>query len=158
MRKYIIGGIMGFLLAFSISAHAEVVNVIGKVVDGTLNVTVNGNKLDSQAITIEGTSYLPVRAIGDALGLKVGYDATTGVSLNSSPSTVMQDQIKALGDKARTIFEQRRNLYTASIVPYESDNGKTKDDAYYAAKKQYDDMSKQLNDINDQIQALTKQQ
>jgi hypothetical protein len=81
MRKYMIGALFGFILAFGISAHAEVVNMIGKVVDGTFNVKVGDKTLDTPAIVIEGTSYLPVRAFGDATGYDVGFDANLGITM-----------------------------------------------------------------------------
>lgn len=165
MKKYFIGGLIGFALAFTVTVHAEVVNMIGKVIDGELNVTVNGNKLDSQAITIEGTSYLPVRAIGTALGLKISYDPSSGVSLNQ-PSTAIEEQTTALGKKAKDLFEERRVLSDKGINSYEVPTGKDqngrdvykeKDDAYYAAKKKYDEISAELNDISKQIDDLVQQ-
>lgn len=81
MRKYIIGALIGFSLSFAISAHAAVENLIGRVVEGVFPVKVNGVQIEKQAIVIDGTSYLPVRAIGDALGLDVTFDADLGIGL-----------------------------------------------------------------------------
>jgi hypothetical protein len=81
MRKYVIGMIFGFALAFSLSAHAEVVSMINKVVEGTFPVTVEGKKLDTDAVVIEGSTYLPVRSFGEAIGYTVGFDTEMGVSL-----------------------------------------------------------------------------
>lgn len=82
MRKYIVGTVFGFILATAFSAHAEVVNMIGKVVDGAFPVKVNGAAVDQQAVVIDGTSYLPVRAMGDALGMDVKFDANLGIELS----------------------------------------------------------------------------
>ncbi|OXM83961.1 hypothetical protein CF651_22880 [Paenibacillus rigui] len=130
--------------------------MIGKVVDGVVDVTVNGNKLNSQAITIDGTSYLPVRDIGNVLGLKVDYDTATGVIVNT-PSTDKQDKIKELGEKSREIFEERKKINDTIILPYEIDNGKPKDDDYYGAKKKIDEMTTELNDIYNKLQEISKQ-
>lgn len=81
MRKYIIGAIAGFFLATAVTAHAEVVNMIGKVVDGAFPVKVNGAQLQNSAIVIEGTSYLPVREFGESLGMDVKFDANMGIEL-----------------------------------------------------------------------------
>lgn len=88
MRKYIIGGLVGFCLSFGFGAHAEVVNMIGKAIDGAFPVKLDGKELDNQAIVVEGTSYLPVRAIGEAIGYKVGFDADLGISLTKSVTDV----------------------------------------------------------------------
>jgi hypothetical protein len=55
--------------------------MIGKVVDGTFNVKVGDKTLDTPAIVIEGTSYLPVRAFGDATGYDVGFDSNLGITM-----------------------------------------------------------------------------
>ncbi|WP_375104658.1 N-acetylmuramoyl-L-alanine amidase [Paenibacillus sp. RS8] len=41
------------------------------------NVTVNGKKLETDALLIEGTTYVPLRAVTEALGVKIGWDNTT---------------------------------------------------------------------------------
>lgn len=92
MKKYIIGAVFGFILSIGVSAHAEVVNMIGKVVDGTFAVKVGDNTIDTPAIVIEGTSYLPVRAIGDAIGYTVGFDSDLGITL--TPKAVTQQPFK----------------------------------------------------------------
>lgn len=91
MKKYILGGIVGFILAFTVSAHAEVVSMIGKVIDGAFPVKVDGKTLDTQAIVVEGTSYLPVRAFGDATGYDVKFDADMGITLTKKQETTAQN-------------------------------------------------------------------
>ncbi|MFC0216047.1 hypothetical protein ACFFK0_26970 [Paenibacillus chartarius] len=82
MRKYIIGGIVGFTLAFSLSAHAEeAAALIGRTVQGAFPVKLNGQTLPNQAIVVDGTSYLPVRAIGEALGYNIMFDPDMGITL-----------------------------------------------------------------------------
>lgn len=81
MRKYFIVGIAGFMLAFAVSAHAEVVNMIGKTVEGVVDLTINGKKMEYQAILIDGTTYAPVRMLAEELGQIVRYDNVTGVKL-----------------------------------------------------------------------------
>lgn len=88
MKKYIIGGLVGFMLSLGVGAHAEVINMIGKVVDGAFPVKVNGKTLANSAIVIEGTSYLPVREFGDSLGMDVKFDSTMGIELTQTATTV----------------------------------------------------------------------
>ncbi|KRE33297.1 hypothetical protein [Paenibacillus sp. Soil724D2] len=81
MKKYLVGAVFGFCLSLGVGASAEVVSMVGKVVDGAFPVTVNGSKVEASAIVIEGTSYLPVRAMGDALNMNVSFDPNMGVEL-----------------------------------------------------------------------------
>lgn len=81
MKKFIIGFLVGIMLSFSFSTYAEVQSLIGRVVQGIYPVKVNGVKLEKQAIVIDGTSYLPVRAIGESLGFDVSFDSNSGIEL-----------------------------------------------------------------------------
>lgn len=82
MKKYIIGTIFGFVLATSVGASAQgVTKVIGEVIDGSFSVKVNGVELSDQAIVVQGTSYLPVRAFGDAAGYDIKFNPEMGIEL-----------------------------------------------------------------------------
>jgi hypothetical protein len=72
MKKYIIGTLFGFALAFSITAHGEAINLIDKVVQGMFPVTVDGVSM-GDAIVVENKTYLPVREFGEAIGYKVSF-------------------------------------------------------------------------------------
>jgi hypothetical protein len=87
MRKYIIGCLIGFVLSIGVGAHAEVVNMIGQVIDGAFKVKVNGVELANQAIVVQGTSYLPVREFGEATGYNVGFDADLGITMTKQEVT-----------------------------------------------------------------------
>ncbi len=89
MRRYLIGAIIGFALSLPLTSHAAVENLIGRVVEGVFPVKVNGKEIEKQAIVIDGTSYLPVRAIGDALGLEVSFDADLGIELTQKAGAKM---------------------------------------------------------------------
>lgn len=111
-----VGMIFGFVLAFSISAHAEVASMINKVVEGTFPVTVEGKKLAADAVVIEGNTYLPVRAFGESIGYTVGFDAGMGVSLtkNSSSATtqtpttqVPNEQVTPINNDPQVSTEQK---------------------------------------------------
>lgn len=81
MRKYIIGVLFGIALTLGVSAHAEVVSLVGRAIEGTFPVKISGKQLDQGAIVIDGTSYLPVRAIGEALNMDVSFNADLGIEL-----------------------------------------------------------------------------
>jgi hypothetical protein len=94
MKKYLIGALFGFLLSLSISVYGEEVkSVIGAVIDGELPVSVNGEKLGNKAITIAGTSYLPVREFAEKVGYNVAFAPTSGISLERKPFDLL-DPIK----------------------------------------------------------------
>ncbi|OPH57826.1 hypothetical protein BC351_04840 [Paenibacillus ferrarius] len=82
MKKYILGGITGFLVATTLSAHAEeITSLIGKTIQGAFPFQIEGKTLGTPAIVVDGTSYLPVRAFGEATGYEVSFNADLGISL-----------------------------------------------------------------------------
>lgn len=83
MRKYLIGGIVGALLAISTQSYGEefVSSIIGKQVQGQFPIKINGVKLNQSAAVVDGTSYLPVRAVGEALNMDVSFNADLGIEL-----------------------------------------------------------------------------
>jgi hypothetical protein len=75
MKKYFVGFLVGAILTMSTSVFAEEIkSLIGQKVQGTAVVSLNGKDVGS-AVIINGTSYAPVRVIGEASGLNVGYDS-----------------------------------------------------------------------------------
>jgi hypothetical protein len=96
MRKYIVGTLFGFVLAFSLSAHADdIKSLMGKAVQGTFPVTVEGKLLDKQSIVIDGTSYLPIKSISDAVGYDAKFNASSGITLNKK-TTVTESTYDAI--------------------------------------------------------------
>lgn len=71
MKKFIAGIIVGALISSSIAyAATYVANV------ASFKVLVNGKEFtsDPPALVVEGRTYLPLRAIGDALGVPVSWN------------------------------------------------------------------------------------
>jgi hypothetical protein len=84
MRKYIIGGLVGFILATAASANAEgVTKLIDQVVQGVFPVTVEGNSV-GDAIVVNDKTYLPVREFGEAVGYKVTFTEDREVILTKN--------------------------------------------------------------------------
>lgn len=73
MKKYIIGFIAGALFATAGAVYADDVVLIGKQIQGQTTVYKDGERLDS-AIIVDGKSYAPTRAIGEAAGYEVKFD------------------------------------------------------------------------------------
>lgn len=90
MKKHVISLLVGITMLIAATAYAEEIqSMIGKAVDGEFSVSVNDVTLDKKAIVIEGTSYLPVRAIGEALGTEIYFDADLGIKLMADDATAV---------------------------------------------------------------------
>lgn len=59
---------------FKADVRAALSDVVGKNIDGYVNILVNGRELKEKGILVAGTSYAPVRPLAEALGLKVDWD------------------------------------------------------------------------------------
>jgi hypothetical protein len=103
MKKYVIGILIGFCLSFAVGAHAEVINMIGKVVDGTIDLTINKKKMEYQAVLIDGTTYAPVRMLGEETGYIVKFDDVTGVKLIKKITTPKETVLKSIAALNSTI-------------------------------------------------------
>lgn len=82
MKKYLIGFVAGAIVATAATAFADdIQSLIGREVQGEFKVTVQGKELEQKALVIDGTSYAPVRAIGEAVGNIVEFDMEKGITL-----------------------------------------------------------------------------
>ncbi|MFE4569945.1 stalk domain-containing protein [Paenibacillus chitinolyticus] len=168
MKKYVVGALFGFVLAFAASANAEVKTMIDKIVEGTFPVTVEGKKLQTDAVVIEGSTYLPVRAFGEAIGYEVKFDSDLGVSLEQKkPESDADDTINAMKERVEKFeaLKKQSGDMTNEIVrlqgllnPYEivSHDAKPHDETYYSIKKQREELIAQRDLIDKQIEAMLK--
>ncbi|MEO3947619.1 hypothetical protein [Gorillibacterium sp. CAU 1737] len=84
LRKYLIGAMAGAVLATAVSAGAASIVPIGKKIDSTYKVTVDGSPLPNQAIVVEGKSYIPTTDVGTATGMKVQFiNKSEGIRMTS---------------------------------------------------------------------------
>lgn len=87
MRKvsvFVIGVLVGIVFAIPLQAVAENLSKVGKRVETEVPVSVDGEILKTPAIGLEGTTYLPVRDVGERFGYEVEYDSELKVvTLNS---------------------------------------------------------------------------
>lgn len=112
MKKTIIAFIMGVALATTGSVYAEDIStLVGKTIQGEFPVKVNGETLDKKAIVIDGTSYLPVRAIGDSLNMEIKFDADLGIEL--SAKEVVQVESTSLTENIEMSEEDVANIRTS---------------------------------------------
>jgi len=130
MKKFFVGLFVGAALSFTVSAHAEVVNMIGKVVDGVFPVFLDGKELSNQAIVIEGTSYLPVRSAAESLGLDVEFKDNQ-VLLNEPTGgknmvTTTQESNVLDFDQSQPEAELKRYQGAAQVVEKQIETNKSK--------------------------------
>lgn len=111
MKKYIIGFVVGALTMTAFSASAEVVSLIGKSIDNEYVVQLNGEELGTKAISIEGTSYAPVRAVGEALGLNVDFENEV-VILEETQDQAVEVNKSVVPDTSLLEQSIQRNLET----------------------------------------------
>jgi hypothetical protein len=175
MKKFWIGLIVGLILAIPVGAHAdEVISLVGKTIQGEFDVSLNGKKLNNRAIVIDGTSYVPIREIGESFGLDVSFDSNKGISLKQKESND-DAKLKADNDRAQKyqdLLKQSQDLdkkiesLSPILQPYEQyvrdAQGnlyiKEKDDTYYTTKAKRDALISQRDDIDKQLDALRNQQ
>lgn len=74
MKKFVMGLVLGVGLTVAFSAAAEEIqSLIGKQVEGQVAVVVDGVQISVPAAIIDGTSYAPVRAVGEAVDREVDW-------------------------------------------------------------------------------------
>lgn len=121
MKKYVAGLVSGIVIAFSISVYADdatttVKNLIGLSVSGQFPVTVYGTKIDELAAVIvgedgESRGYLPIRAVGDAFGVKINFDSDLGIQIEGSVTdSDYQEKVLKLEEDKQTLYKQIAEL------------------------------------------------
>lgn len=91
----LLGVVIGSALTLSASVAAEEIkSLIGKRIDGEFVVTLDDQELPVKAGTIEGTSYLPVRAVSEALNLEVSFDQEAGISLKKKEAVKVENDLQ----------------------------------------------------------------
>lgn len=73
MKKFVLGVMCGAFLFGGTSVLADSVSLVGKKIEKEILVYFNGEPLAAKAIVVEGTSYLPLRTIGNTLGADIKY-------------------------------------------------------------------------------------
>jgi hypothetical protein len=73
MKKFVAGLVAGIILASFVPVFAESTAIIGRVVQGTFPLIINGVRAPKDVIVIDGTSYLPVRVSGELFAYDVDF-------------------------------------------------------------------------------------
>jgi hypothetical protein len=110
MKKFILGFVCGALIFGGTAVLADGVSLIGKTVDGEVPVFYNDEPLVAKAITVEGTSYLPVRTVGNTLGAQIEYrDGAVHVEQKNDTEIIKQQVMNEIKIEMRK-EEIRKNL------------------------------------------------
>lgn len=155
MKKFIAGFICGALLFSGVSVFAATKSpMIGKRVDGVASVIVNGKKLEKDAILIEGTSYLPVRAMTEAIGGKI-ISANGGEIQLATTTTTSQEVITDPEEFAKRGAEEARRQEEAAARQAEIRNLqeaiKTKQTLLDLKKKRLDELNNEIENGQDLV-------
>lgn len=73
MRKYITGLILGIALTLGFSVGAD--SFIGKTVQTTLPLIIEGERVEKDVIVVEGSSYVPLKFAGEIFSYDTAYDS-----------------------------------------------------------------------------------
>lgn len=138
MRKYVVGFLVGLLVASAFPVYGAVSSLVGKQVQAENAVFVNGNKLQVNAVNIGGTTYSPNRAIADALGMDIKFEnnnvifkgdlsmndpAVTGISVEGLNFDLngLQIQLRMLnGSLDNAQNEEAKEVYRKKIIEIEA--------------------------------------
>lgn len=121
MKKFIIVFSTFALLMSSTVIYGKTKRTI-EAIFGEVKIVVNGKLLNNETLLYDGTTYVPLRAVSEALGQKVQYDETTKTAYfsnekpvitqkpnistkpNTEDTSEMADQIFELVNKERNII------------------------------------------------------
>ncbi len=73
MKRFVAGLVAGIILASVVPVLAESTAILGRPVQGTFPLFINGVRAPKDVIVIDGTSYLPVRVSGELFGYDVDF-------------------------------------------------------------------------------------
>jgi hypothetical protein len=75
VKRFVVGLIVGMLLMTGIATASQ---IIGQHMDYKIVINGQQKQLDKLPVVIDGSTYLPVRALAQLLGYTVDFDAGTG--------------------------------------------------------------------------------
>ena len=91
-----------------------------EVVYNSVNLTVNGSKVNADNILYNGTTYVPIRAVAEALGKDVGWDQKTATaSVNDKGiSTLTPQPTPQPAPQGETVSQQNAVKKAKSYLDY----------------------------------------
>ena len=150
LKSYAAGVFTGLLLcALAVSVSAKVGKVTQELEYRNIKVSLNGKTLDLrnaagekvEPFMFNGTNYLPVRALAEALGLRVSWDDANATVVLSTPAETASSYITEAAAKSVALKHAGLTESAVTFLPIRLDyeNGKAVYDVeFYAAQKEYD--------------------
>lgn len=108
-KSFAAGMLAGLMIASTVGTAGAVTAKVQKELEyRDISVSLDGVKLDLkdakgnpvEPFMFDGTNYLPVRALSEALGLNVAWDGSTNTVVLTSPKTTLDDQEILVGSKS----------------------------------------------------------
>lgn len=89
-----------------------------EAVFGKISLIVNGTAVNQETLLYNGTTYLPIRAVGDAIGATVDYDAKTYTATLTTPTntTTVITASNNWGNKTYLLATDDADIYAAKLV------------------------------------------
>lgn len=79
LKGFFIGVLVTTIVSLPIMSFAETTATVTAVFD-RIKLSVNGEKLETQTILYNGTTYVPIRDVAEHLGAKIDYDQNTQIA------------------------------------------------------------------------------
>lgn len=142
MRKFLIGVLVGCLLMMTTPVLADSIFQSIDVVLDSVQVQVNGEKLDANTILYNGSTYLPMRKVAEAVGKDVEWDQETmtanivekkvgDISMNNDEFVVYNPNTKEVyGEKNGETYRNLKHIinliekYPNFYIDYNNDTQK----------------------------------
>lgn len=122
MKKFIAGFIVSALLFGAIPAFADgVKSIFGAKVTGLYTVQKSNGEKVAEGAVLNGSAYVPVRAMSEAVDRKLTVDSKKKVIVledvqSSEESYVLQSQKSVLTDKIKNL-ENSISMYETDVIP-----------------------------------------
>lgn len=140
MKKIMCGFIAGAVLATGIGSFASGMWKNIDVLENDITVMVDGEKVSEDNFVYNDRTYLPLRAVADAVGKPVDYDEATNTAYIGSGAFSMADSIKYYAEMPWCPdFGEYSGLIT--LITYDGSRGNTKGYSYGYDKNQVDDVT-----------------
>lgn len=132
-KKSLVAWVAVFILLFNITAFGA--NEVVQVLKSSINILLNGEKVETKGILIDGYTYIPLRQFAELMGAKVGWssntatiDYTAGSNLAGKVSFGEAVDCRLIDKKGITFsLELDRNYDNVKIAFIEDDTGKATD-------------------------------
>ncbi len=93
------------------------------VLENDISVIVDGETISETNFLYEGKTYVPIRAVSDAIGKKVTYDETTRTAyIGTNPKKTADDEISHIISAPLDTYEEVRDLYYPNLNFYQKGN------------------------------------